>query len=332
MLQPTVLPKVLRDLMDEKGLTSAALAEQSGVAAKTVSRLLNPPQGRGKRPRLQTIKTISDALGTTPGILCGNVVKNSQQKRTLADEAYEADWLKTQINVRVDHGTRNAMSLICRRYGVKPYQVVMLAPLLFHCLAELSLKRRLNRLNEIETKQAEVEAMRDNFRHLHACLWVNATGGEIFFAEKESIVKGNIFADDILDIESFTGPASDEFYEDENSVNPFSNFISDFVSDACENARFDGFDRSSSGACYTFDESLALDYVKGNKSIAHAIVNGVVGIHEIPTDLRDQNDRLNWLEKTIEDRRLESERFFSEMNGFLNEEDVTDNHQEKKYE
>lgn len=140
MLEPKIQPKILRDLMDEKGLTRAALAKESGVVTKTISRLMKPPADRGKRPRRDTIQSIAKALETTPEFLCGKVSRDIQPKKNVPEDAYETLGLKTQLNVRVDHATRNAMALVCRRYGVKPHQIVMLAPLLFLCVAEQSLK------------------------------------------------------------------------------------------------------------------------------------------------------------------------------------------------
>ena len=333
MLYSPIIPKVLRDLMTEKNLSSVALASATGVATKTISRLLNPPEGRGKRPpRQHTVQSIARVLETTPEVLCGKVLKDTQTRRTLADGAYDEVVLNTQLNVRVDHETRNAMTLICRRYDVKPHQVVMLAPLLFHCVAELSLKRRRIRLDELEAKQKEIGALQHNFGHLHGCLCFNPNGDEIFFTEKESVEKGNIFADDILAEEGFNGPASAEFYSDQKNMNPFSKFVSDFVSEASENVKFEGFDRSSYGACYTLNESFALKYVKGDRDVAQGIVNGVVGIHEIPTEMRDTESRFQWLKKTIEDRKLEAEKFFEEMIKIINEDAHVEAHEEKKDE
>ncbi len=299
MLQPTVQPKILRKLMEDKKFTCSDVASQSGVATKTISRLLNPTGGRGKRPRRQTVESIARALGTTPEKLFGKAERDPQPKRDLAADGSE---LLTQLNVRVDHATRNAMALICRHYGVKAHQLVMLAPLLFHCVAERSLARRRSRLNELEAKQAEAEALRHNFEHLHACLWANTNADEISFAEQDSINKSNIFGDDILTIEGLTGPASDEFYTDESRINPFSKFVSDFVVESTSRIKFDGFERSSIFSCYTLDREFVLDAVNGDPEVANAIVNGVVGLHEVPTELRDRIERLQWLKKTSEDR------------------------------
>ena len=132
-------------------------------------------------------------------------------------------------------------------------------------------------------------------------------------AEADLIKANNIFGDDILNINTTSELVSDEFYDEEEVCNPFSKFLSDFVSETTSLAAFEGIKRDSFRTPYELAISLALDYVGGDETVAHAIVRGVVGFHEIPTDIRGSSERLQWLKKTIEVRKAESDAWFAEM-------------------
>ena len=64
------------------------------------------------------------------------------------DQLQSWSWKDTEI--RIATSPRNALTLVSRRYGIEPSQIVELAPFLFLWAAEASLRQRRERIAEVE--------------------------------------------------------------------------------------------------------------------------------------------------------------------------------------
>jgi transcriptional regulator with XRE-family HTH domain len=150
-------PNILKRLREAKNWTQDALAEKTKIHKQTISRL---ERGDRSKTRCQTINQLARALMVEPEVLTGEKPAPEMQR-----EASSLD-VRSQLNVRVGTGPRNALRLVADRYRVEPSQIVELAPFLFVWAAEESLRQRREKIAEVERRcDAALEA-ESGIRHL----------------------------------------------------------------------------------------------------------------------------------------------------------------------
>ncbi len=171
----------LRTLRKRRGWSQAVLAEKCGCRPEQISRW---ERSESSTPRYRLRTALAKALG----------VEWKDLTRPLPDDgrkAGDAQREKVQLNVRIDQRERNALSLVCLRYGVQPAEVVTLAPLLFLITAEQSLawrRRNLGALDEVLDKIPPLAP------HLSGELEIaKGRAEEAMFTEQESLEARDIF-------------------------------------------------------------------------------------------------------------------------------------------
>lgn len=192
--------ETLKSLRIERGLTQEALALRCGCTKDTVSRW---ERGRScnLRPRLR--EKLSQALGVKWEVLTGPLEKPK--------EAPDREDL-VQISARVRPEVRNALQLLCARFGVDQRMVFEYAPLLFLIAAEQSLKYRLATVDELERDLwSASEAVHQQAPYLGKHFPDPATQ-EALIEERQAIESRDLFR------------AGCSFFDDEQH-NPFVSFL-----------------------------------------------------------------------------------------------------------
>src|SRR5215216_4570180 len=138
----TIDPERLKQLRNQRRLTQEALAKKARLDKGTISRF-----ERERRPiRKTNLDRLARAVDVDPEVLIG-VKPMPEDSREPVAPALASGY---QLNVRVDGAIRNAFSLAALYYKIPVRRIVELAPLLFVVAAEGSLKRRGEKLAELE--------------------------------------------------------------------------------------------------------------------------------------------------------------------------------------
>ncbi len=293
----------LEKLMDAKGLTKTTLAAKAGLTRKTIERLLNPPEGRGKRTRNETIEAIAKALEVPTDQLWA---KGRHRSAPTSVSEQVSDRLPpsiSQMNIRIDHATRNALYIVSRRYGVEIQQVIKLAPLLFLTVAERSLAQRRTRINALKKSQQEAFDIAKGAPYLSPLVYESPYSDAILEKEEKSIAKNDIFSDDLY--HDADEVCSDKFYEDSSRYNPFAIFLRDFVSDSTGLAEVETCGNGSLFTGYKLSPNIFEAFFSSDTDILNALVDGTVGIHEIPSDIKDSSAIGDFIKSKADESRKE---------------------------
>ncbi len=171
----------LRTLRKRRGWSQAELAGKCGCRPEQISRW---ERSESSTPRYRLRTALAKALG----------VEWKDLTRPLPDDGRKAgdDQQETvQLNVRIDQRERNALSLVCLRYGVQPAEVVRLAPLLFLITAEKSLAWRRRNLGALDEALDKIPPLAPHLSGELAI--VKGRAEEAMFTEQESLEARDIF-------------------------------------------------------------------------------------------------------------------------------------------
>jgi transcriptional regulator with XRE-family HTH domain len=295
-----IAPDRLRTIRASKGLTLDALAENAKIDRKTIWRIEKNRQ-RTTRPRV--LKQLAEALGIEPEVLVGNAPMPEGRKEV------QFPTMKSQLNLRIATASRNFLTLVAKRYGVKPTQIMELAPFLFCCAAEISLQRRRERLSHFEQLLNQVEEAGEEFRHLKPSINFFPYTDEATIAERYSIERQDLFGGQIELYELGVPPTFDE------RENPFAVYLRALASSSGGVATFDEWDGSFSPQ-YRVCPQEAANVVDGDLDRAEEILNGQVALHEIPTELRAPEmsaERLAWVRERAAEFRQKTELDLAEL-------------------
>lgn len=283
-------PEVLRAERERKGWSLKDLARRSRVDAQSIHRI---EKGDQKRNRKKVISDLAKALGVSEGFLTGaDSTPQTESKSADTDETFS----ESQLNLRVSDGSRNALALVARRYGVSHAQIVEIAPLLFLWTAEKSLQQRRVRLSEVEQKYEELDRIGGAFPHLHARAFTNMNAEETLKAEADSIEARDIFGTQIVDYGHL--PCLRDNYE-ESEDNPMTMFLKELVGELGDVAEF-GWWYSDSSPYYSICKEEVLNFVGGDKKAADRIHSGHAPLHKLPKELRESGkevQRAEWARK-----------------------------------
>ena len=143
-LCPAALRAARKRANGKRGFTQGQLAERIGCSKDTVSRW---ERGKSHRVRTHLREPLCKALGvewdtltTPPG-----------------PEAVPRPFGLTRMQRWVSRHVPSALRLVAERYGIRPNDVLDIAPLLFLIVAERSLLERRRRLDEIYATQEEAD-------------------------------------------------------------------------------------------------------------------------------------------------------------------------------
>lgn len=273
-------PTRLTALRDGKGLSQAALAAGSKVDKQTIWRIENDKQGK---TRTLTLERLARYFKVECGVLTGELpmapIAPPPQKSSS----------KISLSVQAD----NFLYLIAKRYFVRQWQVVELAPLLFCWAAEMSLRERRVRLQKLEDARTSTQALENEMSHL--------PGSDLSYleakiaAEASSIHSNDIFGMCFADDDFPDGP----FYPpNDDTDNPFATFLAKMVDDISDVAQFEGFSPIDY-PIYEVCREEARKLVGGDDALAERILTGVAVLNELPKELQDTfakaEDRAAWV-------------------------------------
>jgi hypothetical protein len=210
-------------------------------------------------------------LGEEPAVL-------TQEVRALESGESLPSRRSRQSSFGVSSSANNFLYLISKRYFIKPWQVMELAPLLFCWAAEMSLRDRRDRLNRLEEAYETARGLENEIRHLPEPSVTNCD--EKIAAKARSIGSHDIFGmcfseDEFMAVGEFT---------DGDTENPFAVFLAKLVEDI-DVARFEGFspiDYPIFQVCH----QEALQMAGGDEALAEHILDGVVDLDEMPKSLQ----------------------------------------------
>jgi len=297
--------KMVKQLRDERGWTQEELAKKAGLNKQSIFRIEDNQYSGAKR---ETIEKLSKALGVDAAALTGKSSKASSLDENISDPFEN----KSQMNIRIDNSTRNALNLVARRYGVQISEIVEIAPLLFDLAAERSLQKRRKNLGRINEALADVEALRDKYRYL----LIDIPGNEDSFNFEEKSIEENDIFGRIFDNEKNRHFCYANNF-DHNVDNPFAAFIKEELQDL-ENSiketggkhvvrKFDGWHPDVwSTPTYRICIKEAVDLVGPDEDAVRAIVNGQAPLHEIPKELRNSSPEqlAEWAKSVAKDREV----------------------------
>lgn len=286
-------PLILQRQRKKLGLSLEDLERRSGIDKGTIYRIEAGKPGRNAR---NTIDKLANALKCTPDELVTTKVDDQDAKDTVL-------YPRSQLNIRISNEGRNALAFVAQRYGVRSIDIVEIAPLLFHLVAEESLALRRDCLERLRTAREAVSSMHASFPHITERLINDWQAEELELAEERSIAKRDLRGE-LLGIDETLYDVRPLNY-DEGDRNPFVMHLRDRLREVGGYAELDAwYDGWSPRYLVGRDEAAA--YFNGDEDVAEYVLNGVIGLHEIPKDLRGADTaeaRLVWAQERIAEAR-----------------------------
>lgn len=289
---PRINPLRLRHYRTKQNLSQDDLSRQSGVDKGTIFRI---EAGKTKRNGVRVIEALAKPLKIEPVQL---TAADAEGMEPAADELFP----KTQLNMRVTPEVRNALALVSLRYGVKPTEVIEFAPLLFHLAACESLKDRTQRLEQLQSARAGVEAFSGRFKHITERLLSDWDAENLEMMEARSIAARDLRGDRLDDGDSVTD--SRPLGYDDGEANPFVVHLRERLEavQVGESDKLEGW-FSYAGVRYEICREQALEWFGGDEDAADDFVGGRFSISDMPRDLRaaEPAERVAWVaEKRVE--------------------------------
>ena len=290
-------PDRLHTLRQQKGLSRSQLAERSGITERTIQRLEKEPQ-RSQKTHEHTLNSLAKALGVKEksGVLTGDLPLPD------FDKAPADNPERVQIGAQIAPKARLAYDLIKRRYGVSATEIINMAPLFFMLLAEGSLARRREKLEEAE----EAIKRLNQIETAHRMFGVIADyGDEAYGIEEDSIDKADIFGGYLSkDYGGTIDVLVDEPF-DPDEDNPFAHYLRK-LADELTKPKIVDVHRGGLlfGSPPKFPDynicSDELDRIANGSPIARiCLETGYARISEIPKELMAEDadeEREKWLE------------------------------------
>ena len=181
LLCPEALKAARKRANGKRGFTQAQLAEEIGCSKDTVSRWERGETSRVRahlrEPLCEVLGVDWDTLTTPPG-----------------PEAAPRPFGLTRMQRWVSRHVPSALRLVAERYGIRPSDVLDIAPLLFLIVAERSLLERQRRLNETYAMQEETDRrLMENSAHLGGFVFARSRSTDrMLEREKTSLRKRDI--------------------------------------------------------------------------------------------------------------------------------------------
>lgn len=297
-MEKTINPEALKKARKDRGLTQMQLAEKCGFSKESVSRW---ERGEIDNVRSRSREKLTKALG----------VDWEQLTRAPVDED-ESEQLSTKVtlNVRIGGNARNALTLVCLRYGLNVADVIELAPLLFLVIAEKSLVHRREKLQEIRKRHREDDGEdREAAPHLNTEFTRGWIVESALVSEGDSISKRDIFGKHI-ELENYNG-------EDGEDLNPFLNYLRKFKEGIPD--KLVTLDNWWDDISYTIAEDTLREVtglegkIDPEKNALALILNGNIDLREVLTSKKNLSpeDFQNWLQKQVDDDTEKYIKFFA---------------------
>jgi transcriptional regulator with XRE-family HTH domain len=293
-----IVPLVLKRLRKANGLSQEELAQKARINKQTIFRLER--EDRHATSRQLTIQRLARALNTDPDVLTGEAPAPDATENPISDMA--------RFSFLTSKDAHNALFLVSKRYHVSQQEIVELAPFLFCCAAEESLRQRRERLRGAQLSYENAKRTHEAISHLLGPDF--SSSDEQFEAEKRSIDYRDLFG---LLLEDNIAIASDE------TQNPFALYLADLANQTEGAAEFDGYafqDWPHYRVCADDVEQMAA----GDSDLAEYIHEGRIALNAMPREIRDSNEtkeQTEWL-------RAKREEYLRQLNPHLYEQDTSE--------
>jgi transcriptional regulator with XRE-family HTH domain len=276
------------------GLSMEDLQARSGIDKGTIYRIEAGKPGRNTK---NSIRKLAAALKMTPDELVSVKVDDS-------DGTDAVLYSRSQMNVRISHEARNALAFVGQRFGVRAIDIVEFAPLLFLLAAEESLRIRSERLAQIRAARGTLSSLGSKFPHLTERLLNDWTGEEMESAEERSISKQDIRGELLDEIDNGSDIRPLDY--DEGQHNPFVAHLRERLEAVGQHGEAGEIEAWYEGWAPRFFicRAEAAAYFGGDAEVADNVVRGVIGVHEIPKELRASETvdaRLEWAQERIKE-------------------------------
>lgn len=306
----TINSKTLLHFRIKRGWSLSELADKSGINKSTIHRIeRGEPSKRGHNEH--TIKQLAKCLGCTADDLCAPISNDEVQSDD--DRLFRR---RSSPGMKMSDASQNALQLVALRYGVKPEEVLDIAPLLFDLVAMESLLHRKMQLQELNQQRAILASLESFFPHLSERLVNDWHAEEIEFTEQASIDKMDIFGSSIDQDNLAIDPRPLEY--DEETDNPLITFLKSRALKVAESSSWKGDVEgwSFNGPTYTICEDLAAGFAAEDHKITQSILSGHVKVADLPSGLLAADkaaERLEWLREADRAWQSDFERTFPEF-------------------
>ena len=313
-----LLPDRLRELRKAKNLSRKRLNELSKVSVRTIQRLESPAQGN-TTPRWTTVERLAKALQVDLGVLTGEVPLPQ------AGNAPAPEPRRVQIGAEIAPKAKLAYDLIKRRYGVSATEIINMAPLFFTLLAEHSLARRREKLEEAREAIGRLDQMEDEVGYsIFGMATIVASNADMI--EEDSIAKADIFGEHLLSSDVGMSVPDEPF--DPAASNPFADYLRQLAGDLGTRGVVDTKADLNYGSPYGKFPGYDIcgdelnDIAHGSANARRALEIGHARLSEIPQKLLAEDageQRAAWLERRLPAvfKNLEESEPMSQITEFL---------------
>ena len=293
------LPDRLRELRKSKNLSRKRLNELSRVSVRAIQRREDPEEKA--TPNRTTVERLAKALQVDPGVLTG------EMPLPQAGNAPAPEPRRVQIGAEIAPKARLGYDLIKRRYGVSATEIINIAPLLFTLLAERSLVRRREKLEEAREAIGRLDQMGDEVGHsIFGVATTVALNADTL--EEESIAKADIFGEHLLAPGDGLSVPDEPF--DPATSNPFADYLRHMADDLGRCGVVDTKADLSYGSTYGKfpDYDICPDELdelaNGSTDARRALETGFARLSDIPMELTGEDAgeaRAAWLKERLPD-------------------------------
>lgn len=257
----------IRPLAEAKGITSAKdLARRLGIKGERTAYRLWGGKER-VRPRAVPTERLAEVLGVDVAVLTGEAPMPATA-RPNPQLQQDMKLFYAEVKATVRREVANALALNAVRYGVSPTTQIELAALLFHIVAQRSLRHRRETLDAIEQERERLNALsRERAAHLPIPARGSDIAEEVMAAEQRSIEQEDVFttSDAFADIFSVD-------YDDLEQRNPLAEEVRRLAAGLPDIE--DDVEITKARASYTINRSQALKLCGGDEDLADEILAG----------------------------------------------------------
>ena len=303
-LCPAALRAARRRANGKRGFTQEQLAERIGCRKDTVSRW---ERGEVRRVRAHLRQPLCQALG---------VEWDALTSPPDDPEATPRPFGPTRLQRWVSRHVPPALILVAERYGIRPKDVLDIAPLLFLIAAERSLLERRRRLDEIYAIQAEAERrLTEKSAHLGGTVAAGLMYADDMLATEEKSLRGRDIFGSLIEYE----------YRNDGDEGPFVHFVRGLAEGLPQGAvtsiESHGGDTIANYrvADDTLRELTGIAENEGESEILSRIRSGGIDLGECLSARRkrDEAGYRQWLQDALAEAKEASGREVTEMIGEL---------------